>query len=963
MKKLILILGFILPLQAFSSQPKMNGSKIPVVQKKDISAKLTWPIINHCETKPWTWWWWHGCAVTKADITKNLESMHRSGLGGVNIVCLLDVRDEGIVKLNYLSKEWVEMVAYTVREAHRLGMDADISPVAGWALGGPQVPIGDACSVVDVWHISFADCQKNGMRIATFNSNAPDSPKRSDLSGVIAKSDHGSVVELTDKVDGNGILNWTAPQGNWTLFVAMNHPGSSQVRMPTPDGKGWVVDHLSARAVNNYLQTFSNTFTFVSASDLPRAFNNDSWEIQLNWTRDFPAQFAKRRGYNLLQNLPAFIGEGSNDSISRVTYDYRLTLSDLILDGFTRTFESWAASLNRKTIGEACNEPTNELDVHALYDIPQADVGGPLKWYLNNGNINLFRAKVASSPAHILGKPYISSETLTCYGPILNTPLAEAKDKLDIDMLSGINHTMLHGITYSPVNTPWPGWLFYAGFHLGPFNPMWQQGSKMCSYITRCQSFLQAGKPYEDLLVYFPIHDQWSQPAKDQKGDISHVAPKGVYMQKAIAPTGSKLWHLGFDFAWVSDLLLNSIHVENGCFVAPGATYRALVIADCQLFPDTTLERIYKYAEAGGTIIFPGSAPSDVPGLARLKERRSHFRAVMQRIENAAQPITNEIRETRIGKGRIFIGGAAEQALAAAGIKREKLFDSGLRCIRRTDNEGSTYFIVNPSGNKPFDGWVPLNAKGANTAIFDPMDSISGMARQRKSINGDTEVYLQLQPRESRILRVLKKQVKAPAWNYFDTIGQPLSIQGPWQVKFIDGGEKIPHAETIDKLGSWTDWDSDQKPTLGSFSGTACYTTHFIKPSVKADDWIIDPGTVLHTARIRLNGILLADRFTTPMQVYAGTALKEGDNLLEIEVSNTPINRAAYLEIKGIQWQKCLSEGNNKYAIGDFLFPWKKKDATTWVPSSSGLIGPVKLIPVKLKSISDDLLPKINHKT
>ncbi len=952
MKRLILILGFIL-LIAFSTNAegiqKTTKNKKPLDKRESSVSGLTWPLVKHCETKPWTWWWWHGCAVTKADITKNLEDMQRSGLGGVSIVCLLDVKDEGIVKLSYLSKEWVEMVAHVVHEAHRLGMEADISPVSGWALGGPQVSIDDACAMVDVQRMSLADCQKNNMRIASFGSNLSNAPKRFDLSGVIAKSGNGKVIELTDKVDKNGILNWTAPDGNWTLFIAMNHPGSSYVRMPTPDSKGWVVDHLSAKAVNSYLQTFSNALALVDPGDLPRAFNNDSWEIGLNWTRNFPEQFAKRRGYSLIQNLPAFIGESSSDSVSRITYDYRQTLNELMLDEFTRTFDSWAESLNRKTIGEACNEPANELDIHARYDIPQADVGGPARWYLKNGIINLFRAKVASSPAHILGKPYVSSETLTCYGPILDTPLADVKDKLDIDLLSGINHTMFHGITYSPVNVSWPGWLFYAGFHLGSFNPMWRQGSKMCNYITNCQSFLQSGKPYEDILVYFPIHDQWSQPTKKQIGTISQNAPTGVKMQEADAPTGSKLWHMGFDFAWVSDLLLDSIHVTNECFVAPGATYKALVIADCRLLPETTLERVFKYAEAGGTIIFPGTVPSDVPGLARLKERRAKFNAMMLQIENAAKPVSKEIRQAHIGKGRIFIGGTAEQAVEAAGIKREKLFDSGLRCIRRIDNEGTTYFVVNPANNKPFDGWISLNAKGINTMIIDPMDSISGKAHQRTSENGDTEVYLQLQPRESRILRVLKKPVKSANWKYFAPTNQSLSIQGPWLVTFTEGGEIIPHPETISKLDSWTVWNSDQKSALCSFSGTARYATHFSKPNTKADDWIIDLGTVLHTARIRLNGIVLADRFTTPMQVITGSALKEGDNLLEIEVSNAPINRAADLEIKGVPWQKCLSEGNNKYAIGDFLFSWKKKEAATWEPRPSGLIGPVKLIPVKMK--------------
>jgi len=920
-----------------------------ICQSNPTPNPLSWPLVNKPETKPWTWWWWHGSAVNKADITADLEDFQRSGLGGASIVCLLDVRDSGAVKIPYHSKEWIEMVAHAVREAHRLGMDIDMSPVTGWAFGGPQVSYNDAAAQVDVRRMSFAECQKKEMRIASFNPDTPNTPQRSDLSGVIAKSDDGKILVLTDKVDKTGVLKWAAPKGNWTVYVAINHLGSSRVRLASPGGEGWVVDHLSTESVKRYFEPFNKAFAMINGKDLPRAFNNDSWEIRLNWTRQFPAEFAKRRGYDLLLNLPAFIGEGSNDSVTRVIYDYRQTLNDLMIDKFTRTFDAWATSHGRQTIGEPCDEPGNEIDINAFYDIPQADVGGPANWYFKNGIFNIKRPKITSSAAHILGKPYISSETLTCYGPILDTPLGDAKDKLDFDLLTGINHTMYHGISYSPASARWPGWLFYAGFQLGSFNPMWRQGKKMCDYVTRCQSFLQAGKPQEDVLVYYPIHDYWSQRPKDRKGTERKGTPMGVKTQEAEAPTSSELWHMGYDFAWVTDRLLQSVHVENGQFVAPGSSYKALVIADCRLLPDTTLERIVKYALDGGTIVFPGTPPTDVPGLAQQEQRRTHFQSIMKRIEKATRPLTGTIREARLGKGRILLGGTANEALSLAGVKRETLFDTGLRSIRRVDDLGVTYFIVNTYDNKPFDGWVPITATGANVVLFDPMDSICGIAKYRISAKGVTEVYMQLQPRESRFLRVLTKPANGPEWVYLDSVGQPLTLKGQWQVKFIEGGETIPHPESIDSLTSWTTWNSDQSAALRAFSGTACYSTHFTKPANQTSYWVIDLGKVKHTARIRLNGILLADRFTTPMQVLAGTALKDGDNLLEIEVSNTPINRAADLEIKGVNWQNIMGEDAKSFAIGDFLFPWKKKEAATWKPSSSGLIGPVRLIPMKKK--------------
>jgi hypothetical protein len=36
--------------------------------------------------KPWTYWWWMGSAVNKADITAQLEYFSKSGLGGVHII-------------------------------------------------------------------------------------------------------------------------------------------------------------------------------------------------------------------------------------------------------------------------------------------------------------------------------------------------------------------------------------------------------------------------------------------------------------------------------------------------------------------------------------------------------------------------------------------------------------------------------------------------------------------------------------------------------------------------------------------------------------------------------------------------------------------------------------------------------------------------------------------------------------
>ena len=929
------------PLAALSAAPPVAG---PVAKP----TALAWPDASRPETKPWTWWWWHGSAVTKADITANLEALQRSGIGGVSIVCLLDVRDEQAVKLRYLSKEWIEAVAHAVREAHRLGMDADMSPVPGWALGGPWVKREDACSQVDVARVPLADCQKNGMRIASFANGKPGTPERRDLSAVMAQAADGTLVDVTAQVDDEGILRWTAPPGTWMLYTAMARVGSSRVRMPTPDGDGWVVDHLSAESVKRYFEPFDKAFAQVDRRDLPRAFNNDSWEIHLDWTPGLLDEFAKRRGYDLRQQLPAFVGQGTPDVVSRVACDYRQTVADLMLDAFTTTFRGWTQHHGRRIVGEAIFEPGNELDINALYDIPQVDMGGPPSWHFPNGDYSTYhlfrRAKTAASPAHILGKPLIASETLTVMGPILDTPLELAKEKIDYDLIGGINHTMFHGITYSPVSARWPGWLFYAGTHLGPFNPMWRQGKAFCDYVARCQSFLQVGRPDTDVLVYFPIFDLWSHRPPGKVSPPGTIPPTDTddYPGPAAA---AELWRAGHDFDFTSDRLLDSLRVVDGRLVAPGASYRALVVSGCRLMPAETLERIVKLVGDGATVILHGPPPTDVPGLGQLDQRRARFQAALARIE-LAKNAADASGTGRIDKGRIVFADNPIAAVAQAGIRREAMTDSGLRYTRRQDDQGTTYFIANPAKNQRVDGWVPVAANGEAAAIFDPMTAALGVAEFRKNGAAGASVRLQLEPSESRIVRVLRNAPTGPTWPYLTPAGAPIPLIGRWEVRFLEGGETIPHAETIEQLASWTEWQSDQTAALRAFSGAACYTLRFPTPHTTAEAWAIDLGAVCHTARVRLNGKVLGDLFCQPMRVLTTTLAQDGPNLLEIEVANAPINRAADLDIRAIPWQKIMGEDAKSFVIGDFLFPWTKKDAS-WNPRPSGLLGPVKLIPMK----------------
>ncbi|MEX2513520.1 MAG: hypothetical protein WD398_11485 [Cyclobacteriaceae bacterium] len=78
--------------------------------------------------------------------------------------------------------------------------------------------------------------------------------------------------------------------------------------------------------------------------------------------------------------------------------------------------------------------------------------------------------------------------------------------------LAGINHMFYHGLTYSPLEVEFPGWLFYASLNLNTHNSLWPHFSGFNQYVQRAQSVLQAGNPDNELLVYWPVYDVWADP-------------------------------------------------------------------------------------------------------------------------------------------------------------------------------------------------------------------------------------------------------------------------------------------------------------------------------------------------------------------------------------------------------------------------------------------------------------------
>ncbi|HEV2666354.1 MAG TPA: glycosyl hydrolase, partial [Blastocatellia bacterium] len=605
----------------------------------------------------------------------------------------------------------------------------------------------------------------------------------------MAYSDRGKTLDLTGKVLQDGKLDWVAPAGEWTLYAIFQGWHGKMVERAAPGGEGNVIDHFSALALKNYLRKFDGAFAGRDVKSL-RAFFNDSYEVddavgESNWTPELFAEFQWRRGYDLRKHLPALLGKDSPEKNARVLCDFRETISDLLLNEFTLTWRRWAAAKGKIVRNQAHGAPANILDLYAASDIPETE------------GQEILRMKFATSAAHVTGKPLASAETATWLNEHTLTTLGDVKQAADKFFLGGVNHVVYHGTPFSPESDPWPGRLFYAAVHFGPTNPFWSDFEALNRYVARCQSFLQAGKPDNDVLLYYPIYDSWSQAPQTERGMLPHY---GGGIESALGQAdGQTLQDAGYSYDLISDRQFHSVKFAGGELQTGGASYKAVVLPETRFIPHETLERMVALAREGATIIVRGSLPSDVPGWGDLDRRGASLKALIKELR-FDKIDGSESQVAKIGKGRFLLGSDLKQLLALAAITPEPMVGQGLRFIRRKDVGSRYYFVVN-QGDRAVDGWVALRDAVKSVAVFDPMREEKGIAATRRSDAGDTEVYLQLAPGESCVLKTFDAQSPEPSFAYFKTAGEAQPLNGIWSLRFVAGGPELPAATEIDKLG------------------------------------------------------------------------------------------------------------------------------------------------------------------
>jgi len=923
--------------------------------------KPEWPQISK-ETKPWTRWWWHGSAVNPDDLTANLKDLDQAGFGGVEITPIYGVKGFEKQSIAFESPEWMKMLGYTLKEGKRLGLGVDLSNASGWPFGGPWIQAEDACKdvhfkqyaltggkqlrekveyiqeplvravghQVDIRAVKFPissnpDLQELALDQVRFEKPLP-------LQALMAYGSSGEILDLTGQVKPDGTLDWKAPAGNWKLYAVFQGWHGKQVERAGKGGEGNVIDHFSGKAVRKFLSKFDENSKDLDLSGL-RAFFNDSYEVddaqgEADWTPEFFAEFQKRRGYDLHRFLPALCGNDSEEMNSRVLCDYRETISDLLLDRFTKTWAAWAKTHHAVIRNQAHGSPASILDLYAASDIPETE------------GTDVMRIKMAASAGHVSGKPLISCEAATWLDEHFKADLSMVKQNLDRYLANGVNHVVYHGTPYSPKSEEWPGWLFYAAVNFAPSNSWWPELKAINEYVTNSQSFLQKSIPDNDFLLYFPIYDTWSEKGTER---LPHF---GEGQEKLTRELSETLLRKGYLFDYISDRQIRNLTAGGSRIKARGGNYKTIVIPSCEYMPLETMKKLVDMAKAGITVIFQDTLPVDVPGLADLKERQKAYEDLVRSVRFSK---VEDVSVGSIGKGQLLLGNQVEDLLSLVDIFPEELAASGVWFNRVKRAEGTCYFISNWSGKK-VDQWVTIQSQATQAAWFDPMNKRMGKAQLEGLTDRQSLVYLQLDPGETLILQCYPYNIDLEDYPVWEEPTKKTALTGEWTVSFILGGPVLPDSFKTTDLQSWTDYSGELSGDLKKFSGTASYRISFDKPDEDALAWELDLGKVCVAASVYLNGQKLGTLVGPEYKLNIDSSLLKATNELEVRVSNLMANRIIDMDQKGVNYKKFYNvnfAAHDRSNVGkDGLFT-----AANWEPLESGLIGPVTLAPLHLKEV------------
>ncbi len=845
--------------------------------------------------RPSVLWPWLNGFVDRDELTRELEELKAKGLGGAIIWDVGSLSDpKKIIPAGpaFLGPESVASISHAIDEAERLGLELGLFASSSWNAGGAWIKPENASQRLLCREIRV----KGPARIRLTIPLPEGATARWKDVAVLAVPAGRDPIDISGRTDAEGRLDWDAPAGDTRImrFVASNT--GQTLECPSPNSDGLIIDHLSREAATvdmNYI--LDRILSARPGLGALKTFMLDSYEVAeaFDWTGDFVEAFRTRHGYDPIPYLPALFDPAALDPgvAGRFLYDYRKTVSDLIIDNHFRTVRDLLNKRGVRLLAEAGHGGSARVDpLKALgsVDIPMGEFWNHQRFWV---------VKEAASAAHIYGRRIVDAEALTGWRNWQEGP-AEYKRRFDIALCAGLNHPTFHTFAHNPPAAGRPGFVYHAGEHFNVNTTWWDQAGPMIAYMSRCDYLLQQGLFVADVGFYYGDQAPNLVPSRRIDPDIAPIYPDTDCLHCGKPrPIQTSSLDRGYDYDYVdAGAILERMQVSGGRIVLPdGLSYALLVLPDREDMPLPVLRKLGELAEAGATVV--GRKPVRTPGLERFPACDDEVKALADRIWGPCDGAA--VKERPYGKGRIVWGIPLNDLLRRQGLGPDfqalgvANADQHVDFIHRATGREDVYFVSNSSKSKEVFDAVFRAGKDRTPEFWYPDTGRIVPCRSFSRVEGGCRLTLEL-PAYGSVFVVFRETPTQAALLSPEPqkaeVRPAATVIGPWTVRFPPGWG-APGSVLWDRLISWTASDD---PGIRYFSGTASYEAEFELDEPLLRDgrsWVLDLGSLREVAEVALNGRSLGILWKEPFEADVSGLLRSGRNTLEVKVTNLWHNR------------------------------------------------------------------------
>ncbi|MDR2747159.1 MAG: hypothetical protein LBB77_06890, partial [Treponema sp.] len=581
------------------------------------------------ENRPRPFWFFNG-DMEREEIRHQIHEMKAKGLGGFFLCARQGLR------VPYLSGQWFDICAYAVDIAREEGLEVwlyDEYPYPSGMSGG-EVTIRHPQAKQQVLELLSRDLEDG----EELNESLGEGRLVTALAYPLEQGsvDWGSPLDLASRC---GILQNQEIYQKTEGSVSYRHNFKRYFSYGPSKELGWkargrrrvilafsrelkdfkyygsFLDPANADGVQCFLDTTYEPYKTALGSDFGKTVqgmfgDETSFLGRWPWSLRFPAYFAEKHGYSLVENIGALL-EASYPGAKQIRYHYFQCVHELLRDSYHKPLGEWCEKNGIKYITEVPSvRMSNQMYSHVPGGDPCHDkLGYPFEKVIDR-DFHFLRQnpKIISAMARQFGRRDSLVEAFHSMG--WTATLQEFKWQIDRLTLMGISLHNFHAYYYT---------LNGITKHDAPpsqflQNPYWEYYKTFADYCGRSSRFITETESSASVAILHPAIS-WCTYLRhpfhrfDYIGADPGEKDRGQRLIDDYKFICKTLFFSQIDYDDLDPEVMAMGRVEKGIIAVGRARYTTLVVPPLSCIEGYAFKLIREFLEGGGRVLFAGLSP------------------------------------------------------------------------------------------------------------------------------------------------------------------------------------------------------------------------------------------------------------------------------------------------------------------------------------------------------------------